>query len=189
MGIDLALNLVLATLLVAVIVYAWRLHKRLGTWRDGKADLERTIREFSEAARRAEAAIADLKVAGEAAGRLLEDQTRKAVALKDDLEYVVARAAPIADRATDRTADGARAPAPVGRMRSDAAPSGDEERLLRDAVKFAEREGNERQAQRSQAEQELLKAIADRRRGNAVAMATAATLGAAMGAARAGARA
>jgi hypothetical protein len=74
-------------------------------------------------------------------------------------------------------------------MRSDAAPSGDEERLLRDAVKFAEREGNERQAQRSQAEQELLKAIADRRRGNAVAMATAATLGAAMGAARAGARA
>lgn len=185
MGIDLALNLVLATLLVAVIVYAWRLHKRLGTWRDGKADLERTIKEFSEAARRAEAAIADLKNAGEAAGRLLEDQTRKAVALKDDLEYVVARATPIADRAVE----GARAPAPVGRMRSDAAPSGDEERLLRDAIKFAEREGVERQAQRSQAEQELLKAIADRRRGNAVAMATAATLGTAMAAARTGARA
>jgi hypothetical protein len=186
MGIDLALNLVLATLLVAVIVYAWRLHKRLGTWRDGKADLERTIKEFSAAATRAEAAIADLKIAGEAAGRLLEDQTRKAVALKDDLEYVVARAPPIADRATD----GARAPAQAARMRSDASPSGDEERLMRDAIKFAEREGSERQAQRSQAEQELLKAIADRRRGAAVALASAATLGTAMGAAaRAGARA
>ncbi|MCM0021465.1 MAG: DUF6468 domain-containing protein [Tagaea sp.] len=187
MGFDLALNLVLAALLAAVIVYAWRLHKRLGTWRDGKAELDKTIKEFTDAARRAEAAIADLKIAGEAAGRLLEDQTRKAVALKDDLEYVVARATPIADRAA---ADGVRAaPVPVARMRSDASPSGEEERLMRDAIKFAEREGSERQAQRSQAEQELLKAIADRRRGAAVALASAATVGSAMGAARAGSRA
>ena len=180
MGLELALNLVLATLLVAVIVYAWRLHKRLGTWREGKADLERTIKEFAEAARRAEAAIADLKIAGEAAGRLLEDQTRKAVALKDDLEYVVARATPIADRAAETP----RAPA-AARARAEAAPSGDEERLLRDAIRFAERESAERQTQRSQAEQELLKAIADRRKGAAVALASASTLGAAMGATRA----
>jgi Domain of unknown function (DUF6468) len=182
MGFDLALNLVLAALLAAVIVYAWRLHKRLGTWRDGKAELDKTIKEFTDAARRAEAAIADLKIAGEAAGRLLEDQTRKAVALKDDLEYVMSRATPIADRAAESPRA---APAPLARMRSDASPSGEEERLMRDAIKFAEREGSERQAQRSQAEQELLKAIADRRRGAAVALASAATVGTAMRASRA----
>jgi hypothetical protein len=215
MGLDIALNLVLAVLLAAVIVYAWRLHKRLGTWREGKAELDRTIKEFNEAAKRAEAAVADLKNAGEAAGRLLEDQTRKAVSLKDDLEYIVARAEPIADRAAEAARE--RAPAPPPRRdarperferderpareaparedraaredryaredRADryeraernatAAASDEEDRLLRDAIRFAEREGNDRPANdrpaaaapRSTAEQELLKAIAERRRG------------------------
>ncbi|MCA3267261.1 MAG: hypothetical protein ING19_14460 [Azospirillum sp.] len=190
MGMELALNLVLAALLVAFIFYAWRLHKRLGTWREGKAELDRTIKEFNEAARRAEAAIADLKIAGEAAGRLLEDQTRKAVALKDDLEYIVARATPIADRAAEGARYAAASAAPARAPRAEAAaPTGEEERLLRDAIKFAEREGTERQTQRSQAEQELLKAIAERRRGAAVALAGAAALGTAMGVARAGGRA
>ncbi len=204
MGLDVALNLVLAVLLAAVIVYAWRLHKRLGTWRDGKAELDRTIKDFNEAAKRAEAAVADLKNAGEAAGRLLEDQTRKAISLKDDLEYIVARAEPVADRAAenvrererererpqvsrraeryDREERNAREdryarderPAREDRYEREAPPapvSDEEDRLLRDAIRFAEREGNERPANdrpaapRSTAEQELLKAIAERRRG------------------------
>jgi hypothetical protein len=201
MGLDVALNLVLAVLLAAVIVYAWRLHKRLGTWRDGKAELDRTIKEFNEAAKRAEAAVADLKNAGEAAGRLLEDQTRKAISLKDDLEYIVARAEPVADRAAENVRERERErerpqvsrraeraeryereeryarderPAREDRYEREAPPapvSDEEDRLLRDAIRFAEREGNERPANdrpaapRSTAEQELLKAIAERRRG------------------------
>lgn len=201
MGLDVALNLVLAVLLAAVIVYAWRLHKRLGTWRDGKAELDRTIKEFNEAAKRAEAAVADLKNAGEAAGRLLEDQTRKAISLKDDLEYIVARAEPVADRAAEHVRERERErerpqvsrraeraerydreerharderPAREDRYEREAPPapvSDEEDRLLRDAIRFAEREGNERPANdrpaapRSTAEQELLKAIAERRRG------------------------
>jgi len=207
MGLDLALNLVLAVLLAAVIVYAWRLHKRLGTWRDGKAELDRTIKEFNEAAKRAEAAVADLKNAGEAAGKLLEDQTRKAISLKDDLEYIVARAEPVADRAAENVRERerererpqvarraerndryereeryARDERPARDERSAredryereapaASVSDEEDRLLRDAIRFAEREGNERPtndrpaAPRSTAEQELLKAIAERRRG------------------------
>ncbi|MBN9497479.1 MAG: hypothetical protein J0H39_12050 [Alphaproteobacteria bacterium] len=197
MGLDVALNLVLAVLLAAVIVYAWRLHKRLGTWRDGKAELDRTIKEFNEAAKRAEAAVADLKNAGEAAGRLLEDQTRKAISLKDDLEYIVSRAEPVADRAAEnvreRERERERERPQVARRAERAeryereeryarderyereappAPVSDEEdRLLRDAIRFAEREGGAREnndrpaAPRSTAEQELLKAIAERRRG------------------------
>ncbi len=201
MGLDVALNLVLAVLLAAVIVYAWRLHKRLGTWRDGKAELDRTIKEFNEAAKRAEAAVADLKNAGEAAGKLLEDQTRKAISLKDDLEYIVARAEPVADRAAEnvRERERERERPQVARRaerneryereerstreeryaRDDryereapaASASDEEDRLLRDAIRFAEREGGAREnndrpaAPRSTAEQELLKAIAERRRG------------------------
>lgn len=201
MGLDVALNLVLAVLLAAVIVYAWRLHKRLGTWRDGKAELDRTIKEFNEAAKRAEAAVADLKNAGEAAGKLLEDQTRKAISLKDDLEYIVSRAEPIADRAAENVRERerererpqvarraerneryereeryARDERPAreeryARETSSASVSEEEDRLLRDAIRFAEREGGAREdndrpaAPRSTAEQELLKAIAERRRG------------------------
>lgn len=201
MGLDVALNLVLAVLLAAVIVYAWRLHKRLGTWRDGKAELDRTIKEFNEAAKRAEAAVADLKNAGEAAGKLLEDQTRKAISLKDDLEYIVSRAEPIADRAAENVRERERErerpqvarraerneryereeryahderPAREERYAREtpsAAVSDEEDRLLRDAIRFAEREGGAREdndrpaAPRSTAEQELLKAIAERRRG------------------------
>lgn len=201
MGLDVALNLVLAVLLAAVIVYAWRLHKRLGTWRDGKAELDRTIKEFNEAAKRAEAAVADLKNAGEAAGKLLEDQTRKAISLKDDLEYIVSRAEPIADRAAENVRERerererpqvarraerneryereeryARDERPAreeryARETPSAAVSDEEDRLLRDAIRFAEREGGAREdndrpaAPRSTAEQELLKAIAERRRG------------------------
>jgi len=102
MSLELALNLVLAVLLVAVIVYAMRLHKRLGAWRDGKAELDRAATQFAKAAERAEAAVAELKMASEASGRLLEDQTRTALALKDDLEMLVARAAPAADELLDR---------------------------------------------------------------------------------------
>jgi hypothetical protein len=201
MGLDVALNLVLAVLLAAVIVYAWRLHKRLGTWRDGKAELDRTIKEFNEAAKRAEAAVADLKNAGEAAGRLLEDQTRKAISLKDDLEYIVSRAEPVADRAAENVRERERErerpqvarraerneryereeryarderPAREDRYEREApaaSVSDEEDRLLRDAIRFAEREGGAREnnerpaAPRSTAEQELLKAIAERRRG------------------------
>lgn len=201
MGLDVALNLVLAVLLAAVIVYAWRLHKRLGTWRDGKAELDRTIKEFNEAAKRAEAAVADLKNAGEAAGKLLEDQTRKAISLKDDLEYIVSRAEPIADRAAENVRERERErerpqvarraerneryereeryarderPAREERYARETPPasvSDEEDRLLRDAIRFAEREGGAREdndrpaAPRSTAEQELLKAIAERRRG------------------------
>lgn len=201
MGLDVALNLVLAVLLAAVIVYAWRLHKRLGTWRDGKAELDRTIKEFNEAAKRAEAAVADLKNAGEAAGKLLEDQTRKAISLKDDLEYIVSRAEPIADRAAENVRERerererpqvarraerneryereeryARDERPAreeryARETPSASVSDEEDRLLRDAIRFAEREGGAREdnerpaAPRSTAEQELLKAIAERRRG------------------------
>ncbi len=174
MGLELALNGVLAVLMVAVIVYAMLLNKRLGNWREGKAELQRATSEFVKAATRAEEAIAELKAASEASGRLLEDQTRKALSLKDDLEMLVHRAEPTADRLSDalRPRAVAQAPAPIAvrerefanvpaRARDDMPPMRAAEPPL------------ERGPTRSLAEQELLRAIADRRKGGAQAGARA----------------
>jgi hypothetical protein len=184
MGLETALNLVLAGLLVAVIVYAVRLHKRLGAWRDGKVELDRAALQFSKAAERAEAAIAELKMASEASGRLLEDQTRTALALKDDLEMLVARAAPAADQLLERQLQSRPYPPPQPVMPAEPrapmqstptslglaaarvplrAPA---ERVTaeRPAAEPAAEPVQERSPVRSMAEQELLRAIADRRK-------------------------
>lgn len=163
MGIELALNLVLAGLLVAVIVYAILLNKRLGAWRDGKAELAKAAAQFTAAAERAELAIVELKAASEASGRLLEDQTRRALVLKDDLEMLVERAEPTADRLVERVRVGvspmpepARAPVPTP-LTSAAA------RVPLRPAAVADT-GDTRSPVRSMAEQELLRAIADRRK-------------------------
>ncbi len=176
MSLELALNLVLAGLLVAVIVYAMRLHKRLGAWREGKAELDRAATQFAKAAERAEAAVAELKMASEASGRLLEDQTRTALALKDDLEMLVARAAPAADQLLDRLqARPAAAPiavaVPEPRAQMPSAPTSLGAAAARVplraaavTVAAAPERTQERSPVRSMAEQELLRAIADRRK-------------------------
>jgi hypothetical protein len=178
MSLELALNLVLAVLLVAVIVYAMRLHKRLGAWRDGKAELDRAATQFAKAAERAEAAVAELKMASEASGRLLEDQTRTALALKDDLEMLVARAAPAADELLDRLqARPATAPVAVAMPEPRAQMVPQPTSLGAAAARVPLRaaatsvapaaieRAQERSPVRSMAEQELLRAIADRRKG------------------------
>jgi len=190
MSLELALNLVLAALLVAVIVYAMRLHKRLGAWRDGKAELDRAATQFAKAAERAEAAVAELKLASEASGRLLEDQTRTALALKDDLEMLVARAAPAADQLLDRLqVRPAAAPEPVAivtpepRTQMPTAPTSLGAAAARvplraAAAQVAPERAQERSPVRSMAEQELLRAIADRRKAATPAAAQAGARGA-----------
>lgn len=172
MGLELALNGVLAVLMVAVIVYAMLLNKRLGNWREGKAELQRATAEFVKAATRAEEAIAELKAASEASGRLLEDQTRKALSLKDDLEILVHRAEPTADRLSDALRPRAVAPAPIAvrerEFPSAAVRARDDLPPMR-----APEPPPERGPTRSLAEQELLRAIADRRKGGTQAGARA----------------
>jgi len=161
MGLELALNGVLAALMVAVIVYAMLLNKRLGNWREGKAELQRATAEFVKAATRAEEAIAELKAASEASGRLLEDQTRKALSLKDDLEMLVHRAEPTADRLSDALRP--RAVAPVALREPAPVPVRVREEMP--GRRAAVEPEPERGPSRSLAEQELLRAIADRRKG------------------------
>jgi len=167
MGIELALNLVLAGLLAAVIVYAILLNKRLGAWRDGKAELAKAAAQFTAAAERAELAIVELKAASEASGRLLEDQTRRALFLKDDLEMLVERAEPVADRLVDRVRAGA-SPVQTPQTQTPTPLSNAAARVPLRPAALAET-AEVRSPVRSMAEQELLRAIAERRKAGASA--------------------
>ena len=84
-----AIDMVFITLLVATIVFAFRLERRLASMRGTKEQLAAVIGELNAAAARAEAGIRGLKNAAETAGATLEDRVKRARSLNDDLTVLV----------------------------------------------------------------------------------------------------
>ena len=84
-----AIDMVFVTLLVATIVFAFRLERRLASLRGTKEQLAAVIGELNAAATRAEAGIRGLKNAAETAGATLEDRVKRARTLNDDLAVLV----------------------------------------------------------------------------------------------------
>ena len=103
MSPGLALDLVVAVLLVLTIAYAWRLNRRLESVRTARADLESLIAGFGDAIDRAQAGVAELKAASShGLGRLRTAMTA-AEGLRDDLAFLTDRAEGIADRLAEAT--------------------------------------------------------------------------------------
>ncbi len=84
-----AIDVVFVSLLVATIVFAFRLERRLASLRGMKDQLAAVIGELNSAAARAEAGIRGLKSAAESAGASLEDRVRQARTLNDSLTAIV----------------------------------------------------------------------------------------------------
>jgi hypothetical protein len=91
------LDLAIIALLGTTIGFAAVLNRRLAAWRQDRGEFERLIRDFTRAAERADAAIARLKAASEAA-QPLETAILKVEGLRDDLSYLIERGEPLADR-------------------------------------------------------------------------------------------
>jgi hypothetical protein len=89
MSIALAVDLLVAGLLVATIAYAVVLNRRLGQLRDGGAQMERLINDFYQATTRAESGLMALK---EAAGSSDTGQLESLAKLQDELDFLVTRA-------------------------------------------------------------------------------------------------
>lgn len=92
MSIAIALDLLVAGLLVATIAYAVVLNRRLGQLRDGSAQMEQLVADFYQATKHAESGVMALK---EVAGRSDTDVTGQLEALgklHDELEFLVTRA-------------------------------------------------------------------------------------------------
>jgi septal ring factor EnvC (AmiA/AmiB activator) len=100
-GLSFVVDLVIVTLLVLTIVFAAVLNRRLMAWRQDRAQFERLIAEFNQAAARAEAGVERLKAASEQTGKSLQQAVTKGQSLRDDLSYLIERAEPLVDRLND----------------------------------------------------------------------------------------
>jgi hypothetical protein len=96
-----ALNILIAALLVAVIVYAVILNRKLGGLRDHKADFEKLLAAFDESTKRAENSVKTLKASAEQQMKALQQPVQRAEAMRDELAFIVKRADEVAERLTN----------------------------------------------------------------------------------------
>ncbi|MBI3517518.1 MAG: hypothetical protein HY060_26090 [Proteobacteria bacterium] len=97
MTISLFLDVIVAALLIATIVYAAMLNRRLTGLRSNKAELEALIHSFGESCARAEAGVKTLRSATDEATRL-QAYLDRSQALRDDLSFLLDRGSSLADR-------------------------------------------------------------------------------------------
>ncbi|MFH1805519.1 MAG: DUF6468 domain-containing protein [Pseudomonadota bacterium] len=98
MDFEFYLDLLMIVLLIATIIYAVILNRRLGAFRRNREDMEQFLSAFNAATERAESSIRGLKeMAGQTGDRLREDIER-ASALNEDLSFMIDRGESIAGR-------------------------------------------------------------------------------------------
>lgn len=144
MDYKLVLDVIIALLLVATILYAVVLNRRLGILRRNGDELAKLIGRFNEATVRAESSIPKLRKAAEESGQALQERVEKAQSLRDDLAFMVERADAMATRLE----------ASVRNARSESRPA---PRPARPVVAAASDDGEAEE--RSEAERELLRAL------------------------------
>lgn len=103
MGIEIAVELIVAGLLSAAIVWAIILDRRLRDLRSGKDGVRQAVMDLVGATARAEAAIASLREAADTAGARLAQAQAGARNTSNELNLLVGAAEGLADRlATQR---------------------------------------------------------------------------------------
>ena len=127
-GLDLVTDVMLAVLLVAVIVYAVILNRKLAVLRDAKEEFETLLGNFGETTQQAQTNLESLRGEAQTVKRDFDQELEQMKAslaevhsLADDLEYLVKRGEKVADRLAgkEQSANGAAANAPE----ADAGPS------------------------------------------------------------------
>jgi len=81
-----ALNLLLAVLLIVALGFGWRLERRLKALRDSHAGFAKAVADLDQAAARAEQGLADLRAATDEASESLADRIARATALAARLD-------------------------------------------------------------------------------------------------------
>jgi Domain of unknown function (DUF6468) len=133
--LTLALDGVLAVLLVLTLWLGWRLHSALRRLRDDGADFDRLTGAIDGATDRARAVLEELKRTVGAAGERLGGDIGQARRLLDDLRFLCERGERLADRLAGQIEAGRTAPPPpranAAVRRPPDAPPADLERTLR----------------------------------------------------------
>jgi hypothetical protein len=139
--IALAMNLILAILLLAALGFGLRLERRLKALRDSQASFAGAVADLDRAAQRAEHGLAELRAATDETIELLAGRIEKARALATRLESLTAEGARPSARADaprlvtapDRSAP--RSPRPAADLPNDRAEAAAEDLVLRLAEK------------------------------------------------------
>lgn len=97
-GTETILDLMLAGLLCATLVYCFVLNRRLSRLRSARGDMAEMVRGFHQATEAARASVTDLRSASDAIGMDLKNQIDKAREILDELELVTSSADRVADR-------------------------------------------------------------------------------------------
>lgn len=172
MGLEMSLLLetLVAALLVATIVYAAILNRKLGRLRADRAELEAQIARFVECTHRAEASIKHLKAVSEEAGRSLQQPIDRAMAVRDELVFMIERGDTLSEKLSGRisAAREPRAeetPAAMPRRARPAAPvqAAPGQERGQDRMAGPAPEEDDDMAGRSKAERDLLRALREAR--------------------------
>lgn len=103
--VALAMNGFLAVLLIAALIFGWRLERRLKALRDSHEGFAKAVADLDQAAARAEQGLADLRAATDEAAETLAVRIERAQALAAQLEERVNRpVSPSAQAAPEREA-------------------------------------------------------------------------------------
>ncbi|GAB4138200.1 MAG: hypothetical protein Tsb0016_03950 [Sphingomonadales bacterium] len=98
MDLELIVSLTLGVLLVAMIVSAVRLSRRLDALRDGNGEMRALIESLNAATERAHAGISQLRTASQETHEKLQGETKKARALADELALMTSAGDDLANR-------------------------------------------------------------------------------------------
>lgn len=103
--VALAMNGFLAVLLIAALIFGWRLERRLKALRESHEGFAKAVADLDQAAARAEQGLADLRAATDEAAETLAVRIERAQALAAQLEERVNRpVSPSAQAAPEREA-------------------------------------------------------------------------------------
>lgn len=156
MNLALVLDIVLICLLLATIVYAMVLHRRLTMLRSEKEGLEVFLDRMSQATAKADASLRGIRQTAEEAQGMLNEPVVRAQALRDELLFLIERADGTAERLAGATSGKLQTAAPP----QEAAPARKPVRRAAPAQPSAADAGDGPEGgARSQAERDLMNAL------------------------------
>ena len=166
-ALDVFLNLVMAGLLLATMIYCLKLNRRIKVLQDSKSELARIIREFDSSTQRATQNINEIHAATMRISENIQHKIDKANYLADDLEMMIERggkmtgrtdAAPVRAARPDGAATAPATAAAAGRNLADMMPGRAKEapQAAAQAAAPAAEDGRRPLRSRSRAEQELM---------------------------------
>ena len=153
------LDVMLVVLLIATIIYALMLNRRLALLRSDGVKMEDFIQRLNSASQRAEAALGGIKMTAENAQNVMAENAGKAAALRDELLFLIDRGEKLSDDLAVSRPPADNVAAKAGTSQDD---KGNPSNPLSDPP--AGRRGAasvDQTTQQSQAERELLRALRD----------------------------